>query len=114
MLFTAASYSYNTSNEFELREIYVSDEQSDMYVLKGNEGFIPQKIQGNVLDIVSAVKNSVYPLIGFSEVRIYNDDDPKSLATFLHSKIQKVDLGQENAEKALFNVIASFGESYED
>lgn len=114
MLYISASYGYNVSNEFELREIYVSNETSDMYVLKSSEGYIPQRTVGNVIDLIDATKNSIYPLIGFSEIRTYNDDDPRSLAVFLSTKIKKVDLSQENADKALFNVIASFGDSYEN
>lgn len=112
MLYLAASYSYNQDNEFELREIYVSDDSS-LFVLKNDEGYVPQRISGSVIDIVNATRNSVYPLIGFSEIRTYNDDDPKSLATFLHNKISNVDLSHPNTDKALFNVVASFGESYE-
>lgn len=113
MLYLAASYSYAVDNEFELREIYVSDDET-LFVLKSNEGFVPQRINGSVIDVVAATKNAVYPLLGFSEIRTYNDDDPKSLATFLHTKITKVDIGHLSADKALFNVIASFGDSYED
>lgn len=110
MLYIVASYEYE-DNEFSMKDIYISDESS-LYVMSKDQGFLPFSSEGSTVDIVDASKNSVYPLVGFGEIRQYNDDDPKSFATFLHRKIKDVDFDSSEADKALFNVISNFGEPY--
>ena len=111
MIYISASYEY-LDNEFSLKDIYVSSEFQEMYILSKVSGFIPVRVEGHVIDVVDASKNSFYPLIGFSEVRTYEDNDPKALALFLSQKIQDVDFSHKDADKALYNVISSFGDGY--
>jgi len=111
MVYISASYEY-VDNDFSLRDIYVSSATQEMYVLSKASGFVPFRTEGTVVDVYDASKNSVYPLIGFSDIRVYDDNDPKALALFLSQKIQDVNFTHPDADKALYNVISSFGESY--
>jgi hypothetical protein len=110
MLYIASSFEYENS-EFAIKEIYVSDENT-LFILNKNDGYLPTSVDGDVKGLVDASKNSIYPLLGFSEIRTYNDSDPKSLANFFYKKIVEVDFSNPNADKALFNVISNFGEPY--
>lgn len=111
MIYITASYEY-VDNTFTVKDIYVSSYQN-MYVLSKSTGFVPYFIEGDVVDLYDASKNCVYPLIGFSDVRVYNgDDDAKAFAKFLSQKIITIEFSHPDADKALFNVISSFGEEY--
>lgn len=111
MILITVSYEY-IDNVFTLKDIYVSNYQN-MYVLSKSTGFVPSFREGDVADLYDASKNSVYPLIGFSDIRVYKgDDDAQAFAKFLNQKISEVEFSHPDADKALFNVIANFGEEY--
>jgi len=111
MIYIVSSYEYN-ENVFSLKEIYVSSGES-MYVLSKDSGFLPFSTVGNVVDVYDASKNSVFPLVGFSEIRVYDgDDDAGAFSKFLYSKIKETNFSHPDADKALFNVISSFGDEY--
>lgn len=109
MLYISVTSYYDNKNKFRLKEIYVSDE-NEMYVLKKEDSFVPYKYPGNVKDFYDSVKNLFYPLLYTSKVRVYKDDDPKSLAKYLSDHILSVDMKKPGAERHLFDVLSSFGE----
>lgn len=112
MIQTSISGYYTSSNEFRIKEIYVSNEEI-MYTLKRDESFFPYEYKGSVKELYDSIKNSFYPNFFMSEPRQYSDDDPKSLATFFMNKIQDFDLSERDAEKRLFDLLAGFGEEME-
>lgn len=109
MLYVAASAYYDENNEFRLHEIYVSDE-SQTYILKQKENYTPYPYPIRLQDLKAVTEDSVYPLYLYSKTRQYNDNDAKSLAFYLRSKVAKADMSQAGAEKTLYDVIANFGE----
>jgi len=110
MLYISTQACYNDNNKFELKEIYISDLKTT-YIMKRDEGYTPYPYEISLLDLIEASQGSTYPLLGFSLIRTYRDDDAKSLAAFFRSKISKVDLSAPNAEKTLFDVLSNFGET---
>lgn len=108
MLMVSCSGFYDEKNIFRLKEIFVSDD-AEMYVLKKDESFFPSRYSGNVKEFYDSVKNNYYPNVFFSEPRVYDDNDPKSLAVFFMNKIQDFNLSHEGAEKKLFDVVSGFG-----
>lgn len=112
MLYLSATAYYDNKNNFRLKEIYISDEH-DMYVLKKEDSFVPYRYKGNVKNFYDSVKNLFYPFLYTSKVRSYEDDDPKSMAQFFYDKISSTDMKKQGAEKALFDVLSSFGEELE-
>jgi len=109
MVYIAARALYNDANEFQLKEIYVSDTKVT-YVMKRDEGFTPYPYKVSLLDMLEATEGMAYPLGGFSALRVHQDDDAKALAAFFRSKLAKVNLKLPNAEKTLFDVLSNFGE----
>jgi hypothetical protein len=108
MLMISISSFYDQNNEFKIKELYVSDEK-DLYIMKSSESFVPYKYNGSVKDLFDSVKNSTYPVFSMSNIRTYEDDDPKSLSQFLFKKISNTDLKKRGAHKALFDVLSVFG-----
>lgn len=112
MIQTSISGYYTSKNEFRIKEIYVSRDNV-MYTLKRDESFFPHEYVGSVKDLYDSVKNNFYPNFCMAEPRQYNDDDPKSLATFFMNKLQSFDLSEAGAEKRLYDLLAGFGEDLE-
>lgn len=108
MLYTSVSGYFDADNEFHIKEIYVSDE-SELYILKASESFIPYRYSGSSMELFDSIKNTYYPMFAMSKVRHYDDSDAKSLATFIMKKIQSVDMKLPGAKKKLFDVFSSFG-----
>jgi hypothetical protein len=109
MLMVSISGYYNSQNDFLIKEIYVSDERQ-VFIMKRSESFFPYAYTGNAQELFDSIKNCYYPAFSMSTVRMHSDDDAKSLATFFMQKIQMLDLKKSGAEKALFDVISSFGD----
>lgn len=109
MLKISSMISYDQDNNFELREIYVSD-GAVTYVLKKGEAFIPIEYPFPLEQIVEGFKGLLFSNLGLGPVRTYNDTDAKSLANYLHRKISSVNMSIPNAEKTLYDVISLFGE----
>ena len=112
MLQTAISGYYNSGNEFKIKEIYISDDEV-LYVLKRDESFFPVKYEGNVKGLYDSVKNSYYPNFHMSEPRQYDDNDPKSLATFFMNKINEFDIKKSGSEKKIYDILVGFGSELE-
>ena len=108
MLNISVSGYFDELNDFLIKEIYVSNE-SELYVLRKSDMYIPTLYPGNVMSLFDSLKNSYYPLISMSSPRVYEDDDPKSLATFLMQKIHDVHDASGSFDKTLFDVISSLG-----
>lgn len=108
MITLASRMMYSEKNEFELKEIYVSD-GSSTYILKKNEGYVPTLHPFNLMDMYHASKGQLFSSVGFGTLRSYNDNDAKSLANYLYDKIQSVNMSMPNAEKILFDVLSAFG-----
>lgn len=108
MLMISISSYYNSNNELKIKEIYVSDDEV-LYIMKSSESFTPYEYQGNVKLLFDSIKNSVYPTFCMSDIHVYDDDDPKTLAFFLFKKIQSFDLTKKGSHETLINVLSSFG-----
>lgn len=100
---------YSNTNEFKIKEIYVSDDEV-MYTLKREESFFPHEYKGSVKELYDSVKNCYYPNFFMSTPRVHHDDDPKSLATFFMNKIREFDLKKQGSEKRLYDMLSGFGE----
>lgn len=109
MLTISSSGYYNSNNDFLIKEIYVSDTRQ-VFILKRSESFMPYSYPGTTEELFDSVKNCYYPIFSMSTVRTYQDNDAKSLATYLMQRIHALDLKKTGAEKALFDVISSFGD----
>lgn len=109
MLKISSRVMYNQENKFELTEIYVSD-GSVTYVLKKSEGYVPILYNFSLEDIVDSSKTLLFSNLGLGEIRVYNDNDAKSLANYFQEKISSVNMKIPNAEKTLYDVLSSFGE----
>jgi len=110
MVYISTRAMYNEDNEFQLKEIYVSDGDIT-YVLQRDEGYVPYPYHISLQALIESTRGMAYPLGGFSELRSHPDDDAKSLAAFFRDKIAKINLQLPNAEKTLFEVMSNFGES---
>lgn len=111
MLFVSTRTFYNEKNQFELKEIYVSD-GAVTYILRKTEGFIPVAYNLGLMDMHEAAKGLLFSNLGFGVIRQYNDTDAKSLANYLRDKITGVNMKAKNAEKTLYEVLSTFGEDY--
>ena len=111
MLLISSRTFYNEQNQFELKEIYVSD-GAVTYILRKSEGFIPVMYNFGFLDMYESSRNLVFSNLGFGPIRQYNDNDAKSLANYLRDKITGVNIKAKNAEKTLYEVLSTFGEEY--
>lgn len=111
MLYVSTRTFYNEKNQFELKEIYVSD-GTVTYILRKNEGFVPVAYNFGLLDMFAASKGLLFSNLGFGVIRQYNDTDAKSLANYLRDKITGVNMKAKNAEKTLYEVLSTFGEDY--
>jgi hypothetical protein len=109
MLMISISGYFDFNNNFKIKELYVSDE-SEMYILKSSESFVPYRYMGNVSDLFDSIKNCYYPIFSLSKIRSYEDNDPKSLATFLMQKISQMDVKKPGMEKLIFEVLSGFGD----
>lgn len=112
MLLVSSMKHYTEENQFELKEIYVSDE-SCTYILRKTEGFIPIKYDFPFSKLYSSAKNLPFSNLSFGPVRRYEDTDAKSLASYIKEKIDGVNIKAPNAEKTLYEVLSTFGESNE-
>lgn len=109
MVMVSASGYFNRENEFQVKEIYVSDD-AQVFILKRSESFVPYAYEGTVEELFDSIKNCYYPNFSMSTVKSHDDNDAKSLATFFMQKIHSLDLKKSGAEKTLFDVISGFGE----
>lgn len=113
MIMISISGYYNHENEFNLKEIYVSDD-ANVFILKKSESFIPYLYPGNVDELFDSIKNCYYPVFSMSQIKTHPDDDAKSLANFFMNKINSMDLTKPNSQKTLFDVLSAFGETRRD
>lgn len=109
MLKISSRVMYNQDNKFELKEIYVSDGEVT-YVLRKNDGYTPILHNFSLDDIIDGSKNLLFSNLGLGDVRVYNDNDAKSLAKYFQEKISSVNMKIPNAEKTLYDVLSSFGD----
>jgi hypothetical protein len=109
MLMISISGYFDFSNAFKVKEVYVSDE-SEVYILKSSESFVPYKYNGTVSDLFDSIKNCYYPAFSMSNVRVHEDNDAKALSNFLMQKINQIDMKKPGSEKILFDVISGFGD----
>lgn len=109
MIYLSTLCNYDENNDFHVQEVYVSDNTNGTYILKKNSGYVPILYNISLKDLYDMSKNSLFPLFGFGQIRVYNDNDPKTFANFLFNKISKVDMSSSVAEKKLFDVLNNFG-----
>jgi hypothetical protein len=108
MITIASRMMYSESNEFNLKEIYVSD-GSSTFILRKDEGYAPVPYPFDLMSMYYSCKGQLFSSVGFSSVRQYQDNDAKSMASYLYDKIRSVNMSMPNAEKTLFDVLSNFG-----
>lgn len=114
MILISTTGYFDDNNNFRLKEVQVSN-QSELYILKSSEKFVPYKYQGNVKDLLDARKNSVYPLYSSRGIRVYeDDDDARSMANFFMDKLSSLDMKNSVDEQSVFDVLSSFGKGFDD
>lgn len=108
MVFVSTCVGYSEMNEFQLREIYVGSE-STTYILKKDNNFMPMEVKEDFFEITKASKDILAADFGPGPIRKINDRDERSLAHYIKSKIDAVDMENPTAEKVLFDVLSNFG-----
>jgi hypothetical protein len=111
MVFVSTCVGYDENNSFILREIYVGSERTT-YILKKSLGYTPQEVKENFFEVVKASQHVLAADYGPGVIRHINDRDERSLANFIKSKIDAVDINDPTAEKVLFDVLNNFGSLY--
>lgn len=109
MLSISVSAYFTPTNNFRVKEVYVSDGQ-ETYILKASDYFKPVPYKGSLEQIQDSMKNCFFPIFSMSKIRYYDDDDAKSLATFFQNTIRSLDFKDKYFDKKLFEVISGFGE----
>lgn len=112
MIYLTTVISYNEDNGFELRSIYVGSQDST-FILRRDNGYLPEQHPVNFFDLVYSYGKLMSADYGTGRIRKINDRDEKSLANYIKSKIDKVDIDNPLAEKTLFDVLNNFGGDYE-
>lgn len=110
MLYLSSLLTYNEDNEFELKELYVSDNKIT-YVLRKEEQYLPVKYHVSLLDVHRAVQALPFSGAKYSNLRQYNDDDAHSLAKYLQNKITSVNMNLPGADQTLADALAIFGDA---
>lgn len=112
MVYVSTCISYDESNSFNLREIYIGGEKTT-YILQKSDGYLPREVPVNFFSLINSADDLILSDFGHGNIRKINDRDEKSLANFIKSKIDRADLGNPLAEKALFDVLSNFGSDYQ-
>lgn len=113
MVYISTCISYDEDNAFNLREIYIGSE-SYSYIMQKEEGYVPKQVAVNFFSLINSSDDLILADFGHGPIRKINDRDEKSLAMFIKGKIDKVDLENPIAEKALYDVLSNFGSPKED
>lgn len=109
MTYIATCIGYDTTNMFELKEIYVGNEETT-YVFKKGSGY---RIEEYRIPFYSFVyPNLLSPQYIIGPLRQKDERDTRSLANYIGSKLSTVDMGNPIAEKALYEVLSNFGREY--
>lgn len=112
MIYLTTIIAYSEENKFELRSIYVGSQEST-FILRRDNGYIPEQHPINFFDLVYPSGKLMAAYYGIGQIRKINDRDEKSLAAYIKSKIDRVDISNPLAEKTLFDVLNNFGGEYD-
>lgn len=111
MIYLTTVISYDENNKFELKSIYVGSKEST-FIMRKDRGYAPESYPVNFFDLVFSYKPRLSADSGIGQIREHNDRDERSLANYIKSKIDKVDISNPLAEKTLFDVLNNFGGEY--